>query len=375
MFRNLKRTWRWIAIAVTIGLVCCSAALAGKPAKISYTIVKLDDGDGTWRCYPQDVNILGDVVGYVDNAATSERSAAYWKVTRSGGPIQSQLITLTAVAALGINDFGEIVGCGTDPNGQEIGLYWANAEADPLLLPPLNGDVRCGAYAINNQGVVCGYSRGATAQAVAWCVDWAGDEPSVWGPLSLPALNERSFALAITNNDEEGFAQIMGQDGPYHPQTVVVWTVRSLPDGSLTVDPLPRTVVEAGDVRALGLNDGGTICGDAGWPPEAVVWIGDEPQTLHRDKKITSASAQDINNNGTIVGSGDRSQYGPEAVVWPSANDNMILLNNYVGRKSPFVKLLEACAVNEMGEIVGAGLTGEKFEPPFGRAAFLAIPD
>ena len=28
----------------------------------------------------------------------------------------------------------------------------------------------------------------------------------------------------------------------------------------------------------------------------------------------------------------------------------------------------------EVGEIVGAGLTGEKFEPPTGRAVFLAIP-
>jgi uncharacterized membrane protein len=156
---------------------------------------------------------------------------------------------------------------------------------------------------------------------------------------------------------------------------VVVWTVQSLPDGSLTVDPLPRIVVEAGDVRALGMNDVGTICGEAGWPTEAVVWIGDESQTLHRARKITSASAHDINNNGTIVGSGDRSQYGPEAVVWPNADEEMILLNNYIGRKSPFVKLLEASAVNEMGEIVGAGLTGEKFEPPTGRAVFLAIPE
>ena len=51
----------------------------------------------------------------------------------------------------------------------------------------------------------------------------------------------------------------------------------------------------------------------------------------------------------------------------------MVLLNNYVGRKSPFLKLLEASAVNEMGEIVGVGLTGS--DPGTGRAAFLAIPE
>ena len=33
MFRNLKQMGRWIAIAVAIGLVCSSAALAKKPPK------------------------------------------------------------------------------------------------------------------------------------------------------------------------------------------------------------------------------------------------------------------------------------------------------------------------------------------------------
>ncbi len=179
--------------------------------------------------------------------------------------------------------------------------------------------------------------------------------------------------MAIANNNEDGLAQIAGMFRTANRSPAAVsWTVQSLPDGTLAVDPLPQ-IVEAGEVHVFGVNDGGAICGDAGWPTEAVVWIGDESQILHRDKKITSASAQDINNNGTIVGSGDRSQYGPEAVVWPSADEKMILLNNYVGRKSPFLKLLEACAVNEMGEIVGTGLIGPY--PGTGPAAFLAIPE
>ena len=144
--------------------------------------------------------------------------------------------------------------------------------------------------------------RWPTAKAVAWRVNWSGGEPSVWGPLPLPTLDE-SVSVAITNNDGDGFAQIVGRDGPYQPQTVVAWTVQSLSDGTLAVDPLPRIVVEAGDVRARGVNDGGTICGDGDWPPEALVWTEMNHRLCIATRNITSASAQDINNSGTIVGS------------------------------------------------------------------------
>ena len=149
----------------------------------------------------------------------------------------------------------------------------------------------------------------------------------------------------------------------------VAWTVQSLPDGTLAIDPLPR-IVEAGDVHAHGVNDGGTICGDAGWPTEAIVWTENASQTLNLARKLVDASAQDINNSGTIVGWGSTGVIDNKAAVWPSADGSMVLLDKFLPRKSPpFDSLKEAAAVNELGEIVGVGRDGASY------AAFLAIPE
>ena len=369
---------RFLAIAVLASLVCFDVVDAKKPSggggsrRTSYTIVKLDDGNGTWECSARDVNNLRDVVGQVVDTVTSERWAAYWEVSGSGVSIESRVIALAGGRrADSINDHGEIVGYGTASNGPDVALYWANANETPLVLPPLNEGVHTGALAINNDGVVCGFSGG---QAVAWRVNWVDGQPSTWGPLALPTLDD-SWTSAISNNDEEGSAQIVGvfRIPPRlgEPTAAVAWTVQSLPDGTLAVDSLPH-IVQTGDASALGVNDGGSICGEVGWPPEAMVWTGVAAQTLYRAPDLSQASAQDINNNGVIVGWGDTGQIAREAVVWPSADAKMIRLNSYLGRRSPFVKLVEACTVNELGEVVGTGFTGVGGSPD---AAFLAIPD
>lgn len=147
----------------------------------------------------------------------------------------------------------------------------------------------------------------------------------------------------------------------------VAWTVHALPDGTLAVDPLPR-VVEAGEVKAHGVNDGRTICGETGWPTQATTWTEGSSQTLDLARKLVDASAQDVNNSGVIVGWGSTGVIDNKAVVWPSADADMVLLDKYLPRKSaPFTSLKEAVAVNELGVIVGVG----RGEPTYG--AFLAI--
>jgi hypothetical protein len=293
---------RLLAVVALASLVCLAVAEAKKPPRppgggssgTSYTIVKLDDANGLWECLPEDVNNLGTVVGYVtEDWPSSERYAACWEVTGDGGDVQSRLSLLTGGnGAFGVNDTGEIVGYGNDPTGRNVGLYWPSAAAAPLLLPPLSENGHTTATAINNDGVVCGSSDG---EAVAWRVNWAGGEPTVWGPLPLPTLDEKSWASAISNNDQDGFARIVGMSRMANGQSTaaVAWTVQSLSDGTVAVDPLPQ-VVEAGEVDALGVNDGGTICGEAGWPTQAIVWTESGSQTLSLAKKLVDASAQDI---------------------------------------------------------------------------------
>lgn len=264
------------------------------------------------------------------------------------------------------------MGYGKDSNAQTVALYWANAGAAPLLLPPLNGGVSSSARAINNQGVVCGLSAHTGGwQAVAWRINWSGAEPSVCGPIPLPTQEgDVSTASAINNNDEDGYAQIVGHFSVGDPTAAVAWTVQSLPGGTLTV--VGTRIVEEGLAKALGLNDAGTICGEVGSPNQPVVWIGDQSAPLHlaHAQDIVDGSALAINNNGTIVGCASSGMVDDEAVVWPSADAQMVRLNKGLGRKSPFLFLVEACAVNDLGVIVGYGLTGVGGTA---RGAFLAI--
>jgi hypothetical protein len=105
---------------------------------------------------------------------------------------------------------------------------------------------------------------------------------------------------------------------------------------------------------------------------EAVVWTDAGPKTLHHVKDASVNTAQDVNNQGVIVGWGGLGLAGHEAVVWPNADARMVLLNKFLGRKSPFVFLVEASAVNDLGVVVGYGFTEVSGVPD---AAFLAIPE
>ena len=85
MFRNSKRTGRWPAIAVAIGLFCSSqAAWAGKPDKPGggggkepgYSIIQLDDVEGAFtNGVAWDINDTGLVVGKVEDAVSRRTSA------------------------------------------------------------------------------------------------------------------------------------------------------------------------------------------------------------------------------------------------------------------------------------------------------------
>jgi uncharacterized membrane protein len=379
---------RWVVTAAAIGLVCSSATLAKKPvppdpedppvvAPRSYEIVRLDDANGIWECYAWDVNNAGEVVGQVDDPDSPEVRAAYWTVSTDGGSVQSQLSTLAGGhRAHGINDAGEIVGYAQGSNGRDVAVYWAHAGASPLLLSPLDGGSGSCAYAINNQGIVCGLSGDASGwQAVAWRINWTDDGASVFGPIALPTpYGSLSSVAAINNDDEDGFAQAVGHFcEPLHvgdPTAAVAWTVQSLADGTLAV--VDTRIVEDGLARALGVNDDGAICGKAGWPARAIVWSESGSETLNLARQLLDASAQDINNGGTIVGCASTGMLDDRAVVWASAEAKMVELNKYVGRKSPFLSLVKASAVNDSGEIVGYGFTEVGGS---GDAAFLAIPE
>jgi len=389
------------ACVLAIAVLSFGHALAKKPDNAdggggagdtgpSYEIVELDSANGQFDCYPNKINNFGLAVGIVEDVATGEQFAACWSIEKTAGYVSSTLQLLAGgEKALGVNDLGEIAGQrvnGLDP-GIVDALYWEHPGATPLVLPALGGDISCGAKAINDKGVICGWSQGPNAegrlvaQAVVWRVNYEVIDgaltPIVWGPLALPkplGPEDSTWANAINDNDADGIAQVVGQVANVDSSAALSWHVMSLPDGSLTAWPVVDVL--GLDARATGVNNAGQVCGyDL---QDAIVWDGDSSQTLDKSatinvlgkKSFGSAIPYGFSDDGMVVGQGWAGVVYRRAVVWPSVNATMVVLDAFIKKNGPFTELNAAHDVNGSGEIIGYGWDDDrKIHPPF-----LALP-
>lgn len=106
--------------------------------------------------------------------------------------------------ALGINNFGQVVGWKTQPDGTLHGfLYNGTSTVD---LPPLPGHLNSLARAVNDNGVVVGSSWNQTIDQPGHAVRWGNGGPQDLGTLLGDTLSE---ALGINNS-----GQIVGYSNP-----------------------------------------------------------------------------------------------------------------------------------------------------------------
>jgi hypothetical protein len=343
---------------------------------VSYRIVKLDDADGTLGGTAFDINNSRLIVGGVVASLSGEEEialAAYWTVTESGRSISSSVNFLAGGdVALGCNEFGEIVG-----HGGEAAVYWADTGASAVPLPKLPGEIRGVAESISNDGVICGWSElpadpggPRNVLAVVWRVTHTPDGPQIWGPLALdanspdPGIAYFSFALDANDQASGGEITIVGETN----EGAVAWDLTLDQAGGL-VPGLTRLLAETGTAYAI--NNLGIVCGRGNLDlsttnTEPVIWAGDVGLLLKLDRTTTIATPLDINDDGIIVGFAGLGS----AVVWASPDAELILLEKFL-KKSPFDSLSTAQAVNDSGEIVGAGwISADRFRP-----SFLAIPN
>ncbi len=268
-----------------------------------------------------------------------------------------------------------------------MGFYWASPTADPSFLLPLTDDDRCSAWAVNNQGVICGRSKRdiyngdqILVKRESRAVVWKVTEDGVEGPFELP--NYLDVGLSVDPDEGYGNAGAVNDNNTvvghfwswdgvtFNAIAAVSWSVsfESTNGGPLQLVAIP-TILDL-DAFASGVSSAGAICGTLkGNTPaddQAVVWTETSRTTLSGLPSVSYETAVDI-ENGVIVGFGwyeGRKTQGDRAVVWPSATGEMILLDNFLGKRSSLVHLTSAIAINHAGEIVG-GATG---------GAFLAIP-
>ena len=351
-----------MAFAVVAAMLTAGVALGGKGGgggggAPTYAIVSLDDARGavvgTLNGGANDINEHGDVVGTVEDADNGTSVAAFWEVDGT----QSQIFPLNGgLSAYGLNNFNEVVGSGSssiDPPNV-AGFYWSSPTSQPVALPPLPGGLASIAYAISDDGVICGYARelvrdadgtpiGSTDVAVVWRLTYADGELQIVGPVPLPTLDDRSHAYSVSENDTAGLAIVVGvfMTSGFSHTAAVQWTVQSHQDGTLTVDPNP-VLSETGNAAALGLNNLGVSCGealDSSPETDALVWFGGSGLPL-ASGGFPQTGALDVNDAGVIVGFGGQHTVIHDALVWPSATSQPVLLNKFLPkRNSPFAFL------------------------------------
>jgi probable HAF family extracellular repeat protein len=374
MLRHSKYVGRWLAIAVAVGVVCDSTALATKPPKPvtpAYTIVPFvspfpPTGYSSAGSIVLDLNDCGQAVGcedYRDANSQTVRQALHLDIATG-------IYTLLPddCFAGGVNNLNEIVGVRTLSDGRNIGMFLKSLDALPVDLLPLaaSGHTQCEPLAINDAGVVVGYSRnddGSSASGVVWIVKVEGDAVSVHGPWALPPLAGDARGCAEDLNEVmDGSCQATGEsfgatDESYE---AVVWTV-TVAGTTATSGPAVSLVENHARSVGSGINCFGDACGLVAAGSKSMPFLtpaGQAANLLPVPRNTQYGHALDINNFGEVVGylviviKGGWGE-GHYAYLWKDGG--MFDLNNLIGRDSGWAHLWGARLINDAGIIAGWG--------------------
>jgi hypothetical protein len=159
--------------------------------------------------------------------------------------------------AVAINTRGEVAGTSTAADGTFTAAVW-NRQLRPQARLPLDGDSDSEAVAVNTRGEVAGTSTGANGRSTA----------VLWGrqgrPKALPPLDGDTDSSAVALNSRGAVAG--ASTAPGGGSTAVMWNLEGRP---VALPPL------AGDRRsvALAINDRGEVLGfSIGARTTPVVW-------------------------------------------------------------------------------------------------------
>jgi uncharacterized membrane protein len=377
----MSNSQKWILwhliVVVLVGLSFSSPLGAKKPtddldspgfSSVDLTLTTLDGVEFSsgvaWDIDDPDLDVdQRSVVGSIWTV-DSDLRAAYWDVSPGAKPLESTLVLLPAgQVATGINQQGEIVGCGT-VDDRTVGLYWEHFFENPLTLPPLAGHTTSEAYAINRNGVICGISSSESAyDAVAWRIHEIDGELVTFGPLRLGAIPssgepfDKTAAIDL-NDNVDGVAEIVGTGFrlPDSGEDAVAWKVAANFDGSISVVDGPQLLEFGPYSSARGIDFQGNICGYSG--DHAVVMNGNTIEQLPEPSNASGCfRAVDINDLGEVVGDGvvaiRKNLTAEHAVVWRLLEGSWTVtdLDDYFPRTLSGSS--RAFAINNAGEVVG----------------------
>lgn len=302
------------AIKIVLMVLLVLGSRVELPAQ-SYSVQGLGD-PGFWA-EATAINDFGQVVGYSRQSGAFQSSAFLWQ--------NGQTTLLSGMArAIDINEAGQIIGA--DEN-YVVPLVWDQGGLSTLALP--SGTEWARLAGINDEGVIIGTASGFEPGAFmssARAVRWDSGMPMV---LSPKVGDTETAAFGISN------VGIVGKSWGDYGSHAALWYHN--PSGfPLDLGPLfPGTSSSASDVNAIGQVVGTSYIDGFLWTPgNDAVEIGFSPEAL--------------NDYGQVVGRAG----GDVAMLWQDgvAQD----LNSLISPNSGWT-LLQANDINNDGLIVGRG--------------------
>jgi probable HAF family extracellular repeat protein len=218
--------------------------MAAIPAHAQVTITDLGAINGGTNSSANGINASGHIAGGAYDADGLQHAVLWIEGTVTD---LGTLCEGCSTGALDVNDTDTVVGFASTPSG-ERGFVWQTGTMTEL--PPLPGDQRSIAYAINNNGWIVGQS--ASAAGFSQPVLWVDGVPEGLGVFGAP-----SFGTAFDVNDAgEVVGQASTAGGGIH---AFHWANGVLTDLGGTTDPGPY-----GDIGAAqGINASGVVVGFA----------------------------------------------------------------------------------------------------------------
>ena len=323
-------------------LALFACAMAG--AQTTYTLTQIGTNGPTGSTFVAGINDEGNLGLSV---TTGGNTLVYlWHrgiMTNLGGLAPSPPI----VEGGALNDRVQVVGSTISPtSGVFCGFIWQRGQMTQLPAPAGSTDVF--AFQVNLLGQVAGqaFDTNFNSSGVLWDHGQATLLPGIAGGTYTRALgiNIRGEVLGLSYDAENV------------PNTVV-WR-----QGVLTV------AIKGAAPNAI--NDLGQIVGASGAP---FVWQNGTTTTLPLVGG-TGGTAQDINDQGQVVGSVITPAGSNNALLWK--NGTVFDLNTLVATSDPlqpYVHLQEGKLINNVGQIVATG-TDSRADPNFAQNTYLLTP-
>ncbi len=331
-----------------IGLAAIASVAGGQ------TVTMLETLGGTGSV-AEDINDLGQVVGYSTHAGDGTIEATIWNAGVASG------LGFAAGAnhsyANAINNNGEVVGYSETaavpdtPGSPRTATYWG--AGGPVDIGAQLSHTFSIAHDINNSGTVA-IEGGAPGNSGGWA----------WNPLfgGLAAGADPIYRIGGNrgindSNHMVGYAQA-GFDGGQ-----AIYTNFNGAGWDVGTEIGPQGVRDSAYAHAI--SNAGHVVGEAGDGvnhfAEAAMYTLDKDDPVVWLGKLVgfdTSTAFDVNSDGLIVGVSTLfGANGREdrAVAW--VNGEIFDLSSALSESSGWTRLLSATGVNEHGDIVGYGLT------------------